>query len=142
MAIEMLTRQEGFWISPQGDVEEIIEHLSAVESNPDKFGLHPAQYDEIMSEFSPPFEEGRIEVIRTVLDNGWIRVRGYGQQYIAFTVSELFPDTVARITSFLEESGAWENERVRVTEMVWNSSGLYEVGDFFAGNVVPRKELG
>lgn len=141
MPIQMLTRQEGFWISPDGEVEEITEHLSAVRDNPVRFGLSPGELESLMGYRGlPPALSVRLAVIYRVIDNGWIRVRGYGNQYIAFTVDELSEDTISKITDFLTEVGAWEIEKVRVVEIVWDFSNMYTVGDFLEGRVIPRKE--
>ena len=140
MPIQMLTRQEGFWISPDGEVEEITEHLSTVRQDPERFGLSRGEYDSLVERNSPPFEAARLAIIIRVIDNGWIRVRGYGNYYIAFTVDELSEDTISKITDFLTEIGAWEIEKVRVVETVWDFSEIYTVGDFLEGRVIPRKE--
>ena len=142
MPIQMLTRQEGFWISPDGEVEEITEHLSTVRQDPERFGLSLGELESLLFDnIGLPFEpSARVAVILRVVDNGWIRVRGYGNQYIAFTVDELSEDTISKITDFLTEVGAWEIEKVRVVETIWDFSNMYTVGDFLEGRVIPRKE--
>lgn len=76
---ELNRRNAGLWISPRGEIVEVRDnHGMEVYRHPRKFGLSKLFYDNLLDKYGEtPGEEGRAreEVIRLLLDEGWIRVR-------------------------------------------------------------------
>jgi len=65
----------GLFIAPSGQVEPVSEHIHAVIADPAKYGVRamPAALDRARAGNG----EAREEVLRAVMKNGWIRVRGH-----------------------------------------------------------------
>jgi hypothetical protein len=106
----------GYWISPDGDIEPIFEHLAAVESNPTKYGLTPKDVA-YPADLKPAEREGRREqILVKVMKNEWIRVRGH-REYTTFegwTFDDWF---LGRIRIFLKNRHYWETDRVAISEL-------------------------
>lgn len=86
----------GLWISPQGNIIKTATHHAAdIIENPEKFGVTfdfiKTLYDKHGENFQ---QEGnaREELIKLVLQRGWIRVRNY-RNYWSVTVYSLTPKT-------------------------------------------------
>lgn len=58
----------GYWISPQGKMFTLEEHLKLLKEKPEMFGLKPQQIPAVYSQGYAP-----------LLNKGWVRVREYGQ---------------------------------------------------------------
>lgn len=76
---------EVFWLSPCGEVVEIIGHLTAMRENPERFGLP-----------SPPRTKREIdEAFRFLWAHGWIRGR-FSSGTFWFHLDRPRPDALAR----------------------------------------------
>lgn len=58
----------GYWISPQGKMFTLEEHLKLLKEKPEMFGLKPQQIPAVYAQGYAP-----------LLNKGWVRVREYGQ---------------------------------------------------------------
>jgi len=82
--------KEGYWVTLSGRAEFVQEHCNAMQ-NPDfarKIGL-PDSVFEIIKEIPNDYQgPKRQQILRLVIDAGFIRLRGHGQWIaIEFTVS-------------------------------------------------------
>jgi hypothetical protein len=71
------------WISPAGEVLPVQrKHINEVITNPSRFGMSREQIEEVYARHHEPLGlegKAREEIIVTLVDRGWIRVRHYEQ---------------------------------------------------------------
>mgnify|MGYP005855088163 FL=1 len=84
----------GLWISPQGDIIKTSRfHAADIIENPEQFGMTFERIKTLYDKHGENFEqegEAREEMIKLVLQRGWIRVRNY-RNYWSVTVYSLTP---------------------------------------------------
>lgn len=73
---------EGYWISPSGEVISLKgkganHHVSAILENPMKFGFSEDTIKEIMAKYEGNKSKSKEELVKTVVDRGWTRLRRY-----------------------------------------------------------------
>ncbi|MDQ7780973.1 MAG: hypothetical protein RDV41_14850 [Planctomycetota bacterium] len=96
--------QGGWFISPEGETHEVLEHFAFVKANPALFGLSKKQT-------AGWTRKDRDRALRLVLSGGWIRVRDG-----TFETSSLTSTAVRNIRGFLKQIKAWRQDSIRVTE--------------------------
>ena len=98
---------EGLWISPTGDYIAVVEHLAAIASDPDVFGLPDSYRD-----------SGNIKVLRDAAEDlirgGWIRFRYLSGVYL-FEVDSI-QRRLGTIEDVLVKVGAFEGESVSISQ--------------------------
>lgn len=123
-------RAEGYWISPDGDIVEVVDHFTQVQEAPEAFGFK--------AEEAPKWRrEDRERVLRQAISRGWIRVRGH-RDHTTFELSELNEPAAFAIKDFLRRDGAWENERVEVHELAKKRQWAEEAGFFLRDEHLAR----
>ena len=102
-----------YWISPQGEIIVIkgtsgSTHIDSVINNPETFGLTKSKIQDVYDMYGEKLgTEGkaREQIIRDLVDKGWIRVRKYRQQWsininrITKKIKDYIFDFAAKITS-------------------------------------------
>lgn len=83
-----------FWISPDGEIRDIVGHLSAVQQDPASYGFH----------FPPQTTEEINHVFTTLLMNRWVRGRfSSGQAYFQiWTVNRPALDSIAEFVRMFQ----------------------------------------
>lgn len=94
----------GLWLSPTGEYLKVdTNHARDIISNPSKFGV---TYDFIKNLYNKHGEdlrqegEAREELIRLVLQRGWVRIRNY-RNYWSVTVHKLTPKVKDNIRNWV-----------------------------------------
>ena len=125
----MPTRTEGWWVSPAGVATQIFEHLFEVMTDPYSFGFSPEEW-RLWETYG--VRRNRERVLGNVMRKGWMRVRGNGWgKPIEFNVSELTPNKIEKIKSFLQGIGAWKKVQVEVYEVIPNKVTSFLAEDFY-----------
>lgn len=82
----------GLWISPAGQILQVVtSHITDIINNPTKFGITKEYIEGVYAKYGEPLHmenNAREEVIRHVLQRGWIRVRNYSN-YWSVTLESL-----------------------------------------------------
>jgi hypothetical protein len=85
--------QGAFWISPRGEIiSSGINHIDTVISNSNKFGFTEDEirktyekYGEILTQEG----KAREEIIKKLIDKGWIRIRRYPNKFWSININRL-----------------------------------------------------
>ena len=96
-----------FWITPKGEtIGSMKSHISMVVANPKKFGLT----DDYIKETYKKYEEkvgfegkAREEIMKKLIDEGFIRIRKYGNYGWVIDVNRLMKKIKERITKWAEK---------------------------------------
>lgn len=133
----MSSRKAGHWISPKGKVHEINEHFSQIIEQPKLFGFTKAEADSWV-------RADRDRIVTEAVRRGWIRVRGHGTS-TTFDVRELTSNVIFDVAKYLDWIGAWENEDVKVHEVLHKKVFDVKAGWFLLGEALkvarnPRKK--
>lgn len=95
--------KESYFISPFGEIIRTpTTHIATVISNPEKFGFNRDIIDFIYKQYNERLgQEGkaREQILMSLFDNGWIRIRRYGDAFWSINVNSL----TSRIRSFLNK---------------------------------------
>jgi len=90
---EYMEIQEGittaFFISPRGEILQASNHIQMIIRNPQKFGLTIEYIKSVYDKYNEKLgTEGRAreEIIKTLVNNGWIRVRRYPNRFWSINV--------------------------------------------------------
>ena len=79
--IPIIEDAQAYWISPSGQImSNFYIHIEAVIKNPQLFGLTLDKIKEAYNKYNEPlgFEgKARVEIMETLIRNGWIRIRYY-----------------------------------------------------------------
>lgn len=119
-----------FWISPKGQiVGDLQSHISMVIKAPEKFGLTREWIDSKYDEYNERIGmegKAREEIIKTLLQEGFIRIRKYKNDEWVINVHKISKRNKERITKWAEkitEKGidgikASPMDQARITDMV------------------------
>lgn len=124
----MSSRREGYWISPVGKAEEVIEHFSEIREHPKRFGFTEA-------EAALWTRANRDEIVTKAVLHGWIRVREHGAS-TTFDVPELTQDVIFSVTEHLKKTGAWVDETVKIHEVKHKKISEVNAGWFLGGEAL------
>jgi hypothetical protein len=114
-----MTRGPGFFISPKGEIISVeTSHIRTVIKNPDLFGL---SRDYIKSKYTKHGEKiglegsARTEILRRVLQNGWIRLRRHHNRHWSVQTGTVTEENMGFIQRWAREilygeSGYTEND--------------------------------
>jgi hypothetical protein len=76
-----IVKAEAYWISPYGKIKPVdTRHINEIYDNPEAFGFTIEEINKIYKKYKEkPRIEGkaRDEIILSLLDRGWIRIRNY-----------------------------------------------------------------
>lgn len=109
---------EGFWLNARtGEEVEVSEHLTAVLSNPEQFGLH-------LQDAPSRDPESRRKILTDVIRNGWIRVRTYRNQY-TFECWQINDDVLFTILEFTDRHKFWDTESLDIHEVGRAGGGIH-----------------
>lgn len=76
-----VVKAEAYWISPIGKIKPVdSRHIHEIYDNPEAFGTTQEEIDKIYKKFKEKARtEGnaREEIIKNMLEKGWIRIRNY-----------------------------------------------------------------
>ena len=128
---------EGYWVSPDGRVIEIYEHLAYVKEHPDEFGftpedLRPLTEEKKRREKTP----GRERILKEAMRRGWIRVRRSPSMMPSFETWRVTDETLFRIAEAIRAASLVSaGESLRVTSVRDNFSEVMNAGDLMAGRV-------
>ena len=104
--------EKAYWISPEGEILPVgTSHVREVIGNPGRFGITREQIEEAYKKYREPLGlEGRAreEIIRTIINKGWIRIRDYGQYLSAQAYSMEDHDAGWRLSRFFS-SVRWKH---------------------------------
>lgn len=98
---------EGFWIDPRGRAILIYDHLTAVLTEPVRYGLRPKDVE-------GRGRADRTEILKKVLGHGFIRVRRPKSQLPTYEFSTLSPGVRRRIVNHL----AWFDAPMAIMSQV------------------------
>lgn len=95
----------GLWLSPDGDYIKVdSNHVADIISNPSKFGVTSEFIQQLYAKHNERMGvEGnaREELIKLVLQRGWVRIRNY-RNYWSVTVDRLNPKVVNNIRNWVD----------------------------------------
>jgi len=95
----------GLWLAPDGNYIEVkVNHIADIIDNPEKFGVTYEFIKEIYDKHGESMgQEGtaREEIIKLVMQRGWIRVRNY-RNYWSVTVDKLNTKTIDNIRNWVD----------------------------------------
>jgi len=84
---------QAYWISPYGEVVEVgTNHIQLIISNPKKFGYTEDKIKEIYDKYNEPLGiegKAREEIIKDVVNKGWIRVRRYDNKGYSVNIKQM-----------------------------------------------------
>jgi hypothetical protein len=112
----------GHWISPDGVVYEVFEHLMFVRERPELFGIAPEAAERMSLS---PAERQR--VLSKVILSGWTRVRETPNE-IVFETDELTPTRIADIQTFLRKKKIPRDQVVTLNELKYGARVRDRVG--------------
>ncbi len=122
----MAIGNEGFWITPQGEVIEIEEHLNAIKADPAFFGFSTADWAKWKQK---GVRGNRTSILHQAFLRGWIRVRGNGDS-MEIQVDELSPSTTEKVTDFLKWTGALVSDPIHMLEVMPDRERTTTAGEF------------
>lgn len=86
---------EAYFISPQGEIIRTpMKHITSVLTEPEKFGLNKEVIEFIYKRFGERMgQEGkaREEILKLLFNQGWTRLRRYGDNFWTVNVNKLTP---------------------------------------------------
>lgn len=114
----------GLWLAPDGNYIKVeSNHVSDIINNPSKFGVTDDFVTQLYDKHNERFGvEGnaREELIKLVLQRGWVRIRNY-RNYWSVTVDRLTPKVVNNIRnwvdSFIEKGIMGKYADIKVLEV-------------------------
>lgn len=123
---------EGFWISPYGEVISLKgtganHHVSAIIENPVKFGYTDKSIQDILNKYSGNKSKAKEELVKEVVNKGWIRLRRYeiqGGYTWTINVKRLHDRAKTFITDFFEDY-AKKNGTTKYTDTPYLSDNAY-----------------
>lgn len=84
-----------FFLSPEGNLIPVpLNHISTVISEPERFGLTPAEIETTYRKYSERVGvegEARKELLFEIISRGWIRLRRYPNKHWSVTAGNLTP---------------------------------------------------
>jgi hypothetical protein len=96
---------DAFWITPSGKyISAGISHIDTVVKQPDIFGLTKTDIDTVYDKYSEKrYVEGkaREEIIKEIINKGFIRIRQYGDEW-SITVNKRNNRTADLITDWAQ----------------------------------------
>jgi len=101
---------EGFWISPEGNFREVMEHFSEVRGDPGAFGFsaeRAAKWDRT---------KDREKVLIAVMKKGFVRVRGH-KTYTTFETWKLTNVLLGHMKRLDDKVAFYPDEDVRIHEL-------------------------
>lgn len=104
-----MSEYAGYWISPEGVAQEVIEHFSEVKKNPKKYGL-------TKKDVQGTTEKDRERVLTQVMQVGFIRVRGH-KTYTTFEMWRFNEWALQLIRMFLEKMHFWDADTITVSDL-------------------------
>jgi hypothetical protein len=128
---------EGWWIFPDGNVREIVEHLNDIVAEPELYGYTPSQVKNWG-------KHNREKVLRGVMKRGFVRVRGHRTQrggYTTFEFHRFTPRTKEYIRNFINKAGFWGSDRILLNELATGKHWMGFVRDakpVFARGLIPQ----
>lgn len=130
-----------YWVNPYGQILElpVQNHISAIISQPEKFGLTKGYVEQLYKSFGEPVGvegKAREQIIRDLVAKGFIRIRLY-PQFWSVTVNRLDSKTKKALSNWAEV--ARENKQagkyadVRIVELATDKMHKFEIGDIYYG---------
>ena len=108
--VVLKTLDAGYWISPYGDlIPTKKNHITTVLEAPDKFGLSMKQIQDVYARHGEAVGtegEARKEIILSLVQQGWIRVRSYtrrGDITWSINIKRLTDRVKDHITDFFQK---------------------------------------
>lgn len=120
---------EGLWVSPEGDYIPVVEHLLALQQQPEAFGLP----DSARGADIPQLRELAEGMIRS----GWIRFRYLAGTY-AFEVDRA-RRRLSAIVDILVEANAFDRETLAISQAKPIDEFRGTVGDVHKGRILGQK---
>ena len=126
---------KGFWITPQGEVAEVPEHVLTIKKNPGLFGF--SSEDEMLKKPHEPREA----LIGEAISRGWVRVRLSEREGYQVNVWALDENTMERLKCFWKGLPAfYQSAPVSLTVLSIGKREQAQIGDLFKANGSKRKE--
>jgi hypothetical protein len=113
---------EGLWISPEGKMIPVVEHMPTIQQYPELFGLRKSDVRGLTLQQLRELGE------ELILD-GWIRFRYLSGKY-HFEVARAKPK-IRMIEDVLVEANAQTDEEVRISQAAPRKEFVGSVGDVF-----------
>jgi hypothetical protein len=74
----------GWWIAPDGEISEILEHLGAIDKDPGRFGFSREELLPLKEEIGKKGKgKRRKRILRQAIKKGFIRVRFDNHRHVA-----------------------------------------------------------
>lgn len=112
---------EGYWISPDGEEYEVVEHLLFVKKNPELFGLDKEDVEGLS-------EKDRDWLFPELMKAGWVRVRGR-KDSTSIEFWRLNRKIAGNIRKFFDRHKFWDEDVIFFSELYRNDAGYYRVAD-------------
>lgn len=97
----------GFWINPRGRAFPVEQtHINTVFNHPSTFGFSDEELKTVYDRHGEPYRseaEARTEIIITLIEKSWIRLRHYPRRGWTANVHELNDQSRRRITQFFRK---------------------------------------
>ena len=110
---------EGYWISPEGNFREVVEHFREIKDDPGAFRFSA----ERVSKWT--HEKDREKALIAAMKKGFIRVRGH-RQYTTFELWKMTDSAMSHMKRLDDKVAFFEEEEVRIHELSthkhWNGT--------------------
>lgn len=91
----MIGYTDAYFISPKGEIINTpVKHIKSVLDNPEKFGLNREVIEYIYDTYGEKYgQEGkaREQILISLINQGWIRIRKYGDKFWTVNVHKITP---------------------------------------------------
>lgn len=135
----MAAMSVAYWLNPYGQILElpVKDHISAIISQPEKFGLTKEYVTGLYAKFGEPVGvegKAREQIIREVVSAGFIRIRLY-RQFWSVTVNRLDNKTKKALSNWAEV--AKENKQagkyhpVKILELATDKQSTFDVNTIY-----------
>lgn len=110
---------QGYFLTPDGRLVEVREHVVAVVDDPQAFGLSARDWDVVAARRGDP--SAREAVLVKVVRHGFVRIRGH-RRYLTFEGYDLDARTQQRIAAALRQLGVHPEETIVVSDLATGRS--------------------
>ncbi len=102
-----MSLNQSYWILSDGEIIDLegYKHIGAVIDNPEKFGTTRKEIENIYKKYNEPFGiegKARLEIIRKLIENDYIRIRLYINRFWSVSVYKLNGWTRDRLKKWSE----------------------------------------
>lgn len=136
---------QGYFISPKGDFINIDDtHINSIINYPEKFNLNRNYIDSVYKKYGETVGqegEAREEIIKNIIEKGWIRVREYANQYWSlqlYRLNKRKEELIFRLAVNIKDKklsryGSLFDE-VKITDIYNDKLYAVTVNDIISGN--------